>query len=185
MKKIEQEQKKIEIQKEIYLEKFKSEEREDLKEAYLIEINKLNKSIEELKESELSIQEKRKLTAAGYVYIISNIGSFGENIYKIGMTRRAEPLDRVKELGDASVPFLFDVHALIYSTNAYTLESQLHKAFDNKRVNLINRRKEFFDVSLQEIRKEVLENHNGTVEFIETPEAIEYRESLQIKGIYK
>ena len=92
---------------------------------------------------------------AGYVYIISNIGSFGENIYKIGMTRRLEPMDRVDELGDASVPFAFDVHAMIFSDDAPALEAALHRAFDNKKVNMINTRREFFHVTLEEIEEVV------------------------------
>ena len=90
-------------------------------------------------------------TKAGHVYVISNIGSFGDNVFKIGMTRRLEPMDRVKELGDASVPFEFDVHAMIYSDNAPELENIMHKEFDSRRVNLVNSRKEFFKVELQEI----------------------------------
>jgi len=120
-------------------------------------------------------------TRAGHVYIISNIGSFGENIYKIGMTRRLEPLDRVKELGDASVPFLFDVHAMIYSEDAPGMEKNLHNIFNQNRVNLVNNRKEFFNVSLQQIKEEVLK-HKGDVEFIETIEAREYTESLSIRA---
>ncbi|MES1524119.1 GIY-YIG nuclease family protein, partial [Vibrio cholerae] len=91
---------------------------------------------------------------AGHVYVISNIGSFGDNVYKIGMTRRLEPMERVKELGDASVPFSFDVHAMIYSENAPALENELHKKFDFQRLNLINTRKEFFAVTLDEIKNE-------------------------------
>lgn len=96
-----------------------------------------------------------QLTRSGHVYIISNVGSFGENVYKIGMTRRLEPLDRVRELGDASVPFPFDVHALIFSEDAPAMENALHKRFDSKRVNLENTKKEFFRVSIQEICDEL------------------------------
>lgn len=118
---------------------------------------------------------------AGYVYIISNIGSFGENIYKIGMTRRLDPQDRVDELGDASVPFRFDVHAMIFSEDAPTLEASLHKAFDEKKVNMVNNRKEFFNVTLDEIEDVVKENYDKTVEFIRLPEAEQYRESEMMK----
>ena len=83
---------------------------------------------------------------AGYVYIISNIGSFGKDIYKIGMTRRLEPTDRVDELGDASVPFTFDIHAMIFSDDAPALEAALHRAFDSKKVNMVNTRREFFQI---------------------------------------
>ncbi|MGM9534096.1 MAG: GIY-YIG nuclease family protein [Intestinibacter sp.] len=119
-----------------------------------------------------------KNTRAGYVYIISNIGSFGENVYKIGMTRRLDPMDRVRELGDASVPFKFDVHAMIFSEDAPALENALHKKFENKSVNKVNLRKEFFNVSLEEVKKEVIKNHNATIEFTMLAEAQEYRESL-------
>ena len=120
-------------------------------------------------------------TRAGHVYIISNIGSFGENVYKIGMTRRLEPLDRVKELGDASVPFIFDIHAMIYSDDAPSMEKKLHNAFNHKRVNLVNNRKEFFNVSLKEIKEESLK-YNESIEFIETIEAREYTESIAIRA---
>ena len=118
---------------------------------------------------------------AGYVYIISNIGSFGENIYKIGMTRRLDPQDRVDELGDASVPFRFDVHAMIFSEDAPALEAALHNAFEDKKVNLVNNRKEFFNVTLDEIEKVVKENYDKTVDFIKLPEAEQYRESMMIR----
>lgn len=119
-------------------------------------------------------------TRAGHVYVISNRGSFGEGVYKIGMTRRLEPYDRVKELGDASVPFIFDVHAMIYSDDAPNLERTLHKAFEMKRVNLVNNRKEFFNVSLDEIEKEVKVIF-PEVEFIVTHEARQYQESRAIR----
>lgn len=178
IEKIEQEKTKLARQKEVYFERMSTESSEDMKKAILAEIEKLNEQETKLNDNEKSLEEKKKLSGAGYVYVISNVGSFGEEVYKIGMTRRQEPLDRVKELGSASVPFLFDVHALIYSKNAYELENALHKEFASKRVNKVNKRKEFFKVKLEEIKEVVLENYNGTVEFIETAEAIEYRESL-------
>lgn len=121
----------------------------------------LNSKIEELQQRIAEIEEKKRaisqamLTKTGHVYIISNVGSFGENIYKIGMTRRLEPMDRVKELGDASVPFPFDVHAMIRTSDAPGLENALHKHFDQRRLNLENERKEFFRVSIDEIREEL------------------------------
>lgn len=118
---------------------------------------------------------------AGYVYIISNIGAFGENVYKIGMTRRLEPLDRVNELGDASVPFNFDVHAMIFSDDAPSLENALHKAFEDKKINMVNQRREFFNVTLDEIINEVQKNYDKTVDFIRTPQAEQYRESMMLK----
>ena len=118
---------------------------------------------------------------AGYVYIISNIGAFGENIYKIGMTRRLDPQDRIDELGNASVPFNFDIHATIFSDDAPALEAALHKAFENKKVNMVNKRKEFFNVTLDEIKKVVSENFDKTVEYIDIPDAEQYRISQKIK----
>lgn len=117
---------------------------------------------------------------ASYVYIISNIGSFGENVYKIGMTRRLDPMERVDELGDASVPFKFDVHALIFSDDAPALETALHHAFENKKVNMINGRREFFNVTLDEIEEVVKANYDKTVEFVKVPEAEQYRETQKI-----
>ena len=121
----------------------------------------MNSKIEELQQRIAEIEEKKRaisqamLTKTGHVYIISNVGSFGENVYKIGMTRRLEPMDRVKELGDASVPFPFDVHAMIRTSDAPALENELHKHFDQRRLNLENQRKEFFRVSIDEIRQEL------------------------------
>ena len=121
-------------------------------------------------------------TKAGHVYVISNIGSFGNDVVKIGMTRRLEPMDRVKELGSASVPFLFDVHALIYSENAPELERQLHQEFNDYRVNKINERKEFFKVSLADVKQKLLDL-NIEVKFTLAAEAEEYRRTLQIEAL--
>ena len=118
---------------------------------------------------------------AGYVYIISNIGAFGENVYKIGMTRRLDPQERVDELGDASVPFNFDVHALIFTDDAPGLETALHNAFESRKLNKINSRREFFAVSLDEIKSEVRKNFDKTVEWIDVPEAEQYRQSKLIQ----
>ncbi|AFA47271.1 phage protein [Acetobacterium woodii DSM 1030] len=118
---------------------------------------------------------------AGYVYVISNIGSFGENVFKIGMTRRLEPLDRINELGDASVPFNFDLHAMIFSDDAPKLENALHQAFEHKKVNMINQRREFFNVTLEEIETVIKKNFDKTVDIIKTPQAEQFRESQMIK----
>lgn len=150
-----------------------------------------NDVLEKIKEFEIKIQEiennlkdidyRENNKRAGYVYIISNIGSFGENIFKIGMTRRLDPLDRVRELGDASVPFQFDIHALIFSEDAPSLENAIHKSLEDKKVNMKNSRKEFFNVTIEEIEKIVKENFSKTVEFIYKPEAEQYNQSLLIK----
>lgn len=118
---------------------------------------------------------------AGYVYIISNIGAFGENVYKIGMTRRLNPQDRVDELGDASVPFNFDVHAMIFSDDAPALEAALHKAFEDRKLNMVNTRREFFNVTLDEIKEVVKKNFDKTVEFIDVPDAEQFRVSQKMK----
>lgn len=115
---------------------------------------------------------------AGYVYIISNIGSFGNDVVKIGVTRRLEPLERINELSSASVPFKFDVHALIFSYDAYTLESQLHQHFSAHRINKVNNRKEFFKVSIEDIEEVLVSHKNLTIDFEKMAEAQEYRESL-------
>ncbi len=115
---------------------------------------------------------------AGYVYVISNIGAFGEGVYKIGMTRRLDPTERIEELGDASVPFDFDIHAMIFTEDAPKLEAALHKAFEDRRVNMINARREFFRVSLDEIKSVIRQNFDKTVEFVDIPDAEQYRQTL-------
>ena len=140
-------------------------------------------------ETELSAAIDRKakaiaraqLTKSGYVYVISNIGSFGEGVYKIGLTRRFDPLVRVKELGDASVPFPFDVHAVIYSEDAPALENALHREFDDRRVNKVNSRKEYFRVTLDEIRQAVA-RHFGIVTFVMSAEAEQYRKTRAMES---
>lgn len=143
------------------------------------EIELLNQKLAEAHENKERAISRAQMTRSGHVYIISNIGSFGDGVYKIGMTRRLEPLDRVRELGDASVPYLFDVHAIIYSEDAPALESQLHQTFDEKRINLVNPRKEFFKVGLEEIVEAVRANH-GEIEFTLKAEAAEYRQTRAI-----
>ena len=118
---------------------------------------------------------------AGYVYIISNIGAFGENVYKIGMTRRLDPQDRVDELGDASVPFNFDVHSMILYDDSPALEAALHKAFEDRKLNMVNTRREFFNVTLDEIKEVVKKNFDKTVEFIDVPDAEQFRVSQKMK----
>jgi len=144
-------------------------------------INALGKELEDAHAKSERAKSMAQQTKAGHVYIISNIGSFGENIYKIGMTRRLEPLDRVKELGDASVPFVFDVHAMIYSDDAPSIEKTMHKIFDTKRINLVNSRKEFFNVNLDDIENEV-KKISSDAEFVLTTEAKEYRQSNAIRA---
>lgn len=145
----------------------------------LARIEELNQQLQEAQAQSVRAKSMAETTRVGYVYVISNIGSFGDGVYKVGMTRRLEPMDRVKELGDASVPFSFDVHAMIASQDAPALENALHKALDLHRVNRVNRRKEFFRVPIQEIEKLVMA-HEPHAEFTYLAEAEEYRKSTSL-----
>lgn len=156
---------------------------EEKRKLLLSKKRELEESLAELDKQLEEIDYRRSNQLAGYVYIISNIGAFGENIYKIGMTRRLEPQDRIDELGDASVPFTFDIHAMIFTEDAPKLENALHKAFENKKVNMVNSRREFFNVTLEEIEKVVKANFDKTVEFTKIPQAQQYRESLKLKQL--
>ena len=161
MEKVEKEEKHFELAIEKIKEQLE-ETNENQQEKILAKLKELETQLEETKKNKEDVLYRVQNTRAGYVYIISNIGSFGENVYKIGMTRRLEPMDRVKELGDASVPFTFDVHAMIFSEDAPSLENALHKAFSDNKVNKVNDRKEFFKVGLKEIEEVVKKNHNET-----------------------
>ena len=156
---------------------------EEEKQAIFEKKNEIESHLAELDTRLHDIDYKEANIKVGYVYIISNIGAFGENVYKIGMTRREIPTERIDELGDASVPFKFDIHALIFSEDAPALEAKLHKAFENKKTNLINPRKEFFNVTLDEIKEEVKKNHDKTVEFFDLPSAEQYRQSERMRKI--
>ena len=123
-----------------------------------------------------------EMTRSGYVYIISNIGSFGEDVVKIGLTRRLDPDDRVRELGDASVPFGFDTHAMIYSDEAPTLEHALHAEFADRRINVANLRKEFFRVSLGEV-EEAVTRLAPEAGFFKDREAQEWHETLARRNV--
>lgn len=151
------------------------------------ELRRLNEQIQVMGEELRAAREEKDRAISnaekvrnGYVYIISNIGSFGEHVFKIGMTRRDDPMDRVRELGDASVPFEFDVHALIYSEDAPALESELHEHFDRKRVNLANTRREFFNITIDEITA-FARAKNVKAEITRLAEAKEYRETLSLR----
>ena len=115
---------------------------------------------------------------AGYVYVISNRGAFGRHVVKIGLTRRLDPMDRINELGDASVPFRFDIHAIYFSEDAVRLESELHEHFSQYRVNWINNRREFFFASPSEVRKVLAEKVGNLLEFVDSPESTEYLQSI-------
>lgn len=151
-------------------------ERDDLQ----TRIDELSSQNSRLNEEERMIDYREQNARAGYVYVISNIGAFGEGIFKLGMTRRLEPLDRVDELGDASVPFRFDVHALVFSENAPALEAKLHSHFASGRLNKVNGRKEFFRADLKEIEAVIRANYDAVVEVVHTAPAEQYRESLRL-----
>lgn len=186
-KEIEEERKKLEKEQQHYqnalkrinvqLETASEADRtavEEKKAEILAQLDKIDKEF-----SDVDYREANQ--RAGYVYVISNIGAFGENVYKIGMTRRLDPQDRVDELGDASVPFNFDVHAMIFSNDAPKLEAALHNAFADRKLNFVNQRREFFNVTLEEIKQVVRENYDKSVEFIDVAPAEQYRESLKMK----
>lgn len=174
------------INDELKYEKLLDRAKKEIGEATGSHLEKLNLKVAQLEEDLANAHEKSaraksmaQQTKSGHVYIISNIGSFGENIYKIGMTRRLDPIDRVKELGDASVPFVFDLHAMIFSEDAPALENSLHKAFEQNRLNLVNSRKEFFKVNLDQIEKEV-RKFSPKSEFINSAEARHFNETQSI-----
>lgn len=179
-KKIQKEQTHYQTAKEKYLKELTTAE-DSQKEDIVNKIKDIDNHLEEINKNLQDIDYRQSNQRAGYVYVISNIGSFGENIYKIGMTRRLDPQDRVDELGDASVPFTFDVHAMIFSDDAPALENALHKAFDDKKVNLVNNRKEFFNVTLDEIKAEVKKHQEKMIEIKDIPEAEQFRETLMLR----
>lgn len=171
---------KEEAQKVAALEKARAQ----LVDAHGAQLAKLEELVGRM-ESELQEAIERKaraiaraqLTRSGHVYVISNVGSFGDGVYKIGMTRRLDPQERVKELSGSSVPFGYDVHAMIYCEDAPALEAALHQEFAARRVNMINHRREFFRVSLDEVRTAVAQHH-GITTFVTSPEAAEYRQTM-------
>ena len=173
---LEAERERLEKEKQHYLNVLKvvqdtgdQEETARLKE----ELVAIEKGINDVEERTANIR-------AGYVYVISNIGAFGDRMVKIGMTRRLDPMDRVRELGDASVPFGFDVHALFFSDDAVTLEADLHRRFASRRVNRINTRREFFYATPAEVRDALSQIAGNLLEFTDEPEAEQYRLSLQM-----
>ncbi len=144
------------------------------------QIEELERKLAEAQMNRQRALSRAQMTRSGHVYIISNIGSFGEQVYKIGMTRRLDPMDRVKELGDASVPFEFDVHAILFTDDAPALENKLHRAFHHRRVNRVNGKKEFFRVHMTEIVDFVREHHSAEIEFVHEAEAEEYRKTMAL-----
>lgn len=188
-KELEEQRKKIEKEQNHYLNAFMQLQKqlddcpEDQKEALILKKEEIEAQLADIEVTLTQLDYREANQKAGYVYVISNLGAFGENIFKIGMTRRLDPQERVDELGDASVPFNFDVHAMIFSDDAPKLENALHKAFEKRKLNMVNQRREFFNVKLDEIKNVVRENFDKTVDFIDVPDAEQYRVSQKIKQI--
>lgn len=185
-KELERQQKLVEREEE----KFKAEIEYTQKQLNNCQDNdlllQLQEKIKQLQEQLQAVEEKKEEIInlqngkAGYVYIISNLGSFGDNRFKIGMTRRINPIERINELGSASVPFKFDVHSFIFSEDAVGLEHSLHTNLSDKRTNKVNLRKEFFDISIDELEN-LVQELDPTAEFNKTMLATEYRQSLSIQ----
>lgn len=187
-KEIEDELKKLEKEQTHYENVLESLNKQlevttDTTQATVLERRKeeIQTKIEETEKAMQDVDYRQANQRAGYVYIISNVGSFGEGVYKIGMTRRLNPQERIDELGSASVPFKFDVHAMIFSDDAPALEASLHRTFEKDRVNMINNRKEFFRVDLNEI-KNAVHNIDASIEFTDVPEAEQFRASEQMRN---
>jgi hypothetical protein len=188
---LEQQRKQLELEENKYLNEIEkitelksqadTEEKRLACERRLSELNAMIAELESKKSEIIKLQNGQ----AGSVYIISNLGSFGDQVFKIGMTRRQAPIDRINELGDASVPFSFDIHAMIFSDNAVTMESNIHAHFNESRVNKINRRKEFFQVSIEELQQFVNEI-DPSAEFNTTMLAEQFRQTMAVnEGIIK
>jgi hypothetical protein len=133
--------------------------------------------IAEIQQAIEGVLKRAANVRAGYVYIISNVGSFGDSVVKIGMTRRLDPMDRVRELGDASVPFRFDVHAIIFSEDAVGLETALHREFADRRVNLVNMHREYFYATPHEVKAALAKLQGSILSFVDAPEALEWHQS--------
>lgn len=182
-KKINEQKKRLETDINKIGDELRESKSDEEKEKLKLRIRELELALAKSNEDIEQIANKRKRTGAGYVYILSNIGSFGEDVYKIGVTRRDEPQDRVRELSNASVPFRFDTHVFIFSKEAFELEKELHNRFDHKRVNKVNSRKEFFNITYDEVKKIVEENKELVHSFSDKPEAQEYYDTLKIEKI--
>ena len=162
-------------------EQLAVERSEERKQVLLSRKEEIDNNLIDVNKAMVDLDYREANHRAGYVYIISNIGAFGENVFKIGMTRRLEPEERIAELSGASVPFKFDIHAMIFSDDAPKLEAALHSAFADRKINLVNGRKEFFRVTLDEIKRVVEDNYDKTVEFVNLPEAEQFRISEMMR----
>lgn len=185
-KRLMEEKEKLDAEREKYLCEINRLETMKMNSSNVSDIIKIDKAISDIKISMSEIDKKSEEILklqngkAGTVYIISNLGSFGETMFKIGMTRRLDPQDRINELSGASVPFPFDIHALIFSDDAPSLETALHNKLVDKKVNKVNSRKEFFFTSLDELQNLVNEIC-PTAEFVSTMLAEQYRQSVEIE----
>lgn len=185
---IAEERRKLKKEREHYLHAYRDitsrlttasdEERPSLEER----AEEIKGHLSEIDRSFENIDYREANQRAGFVYVISNIGSFGKDVYKIGMTRRLDPTERVRELSDASVPFNFDIHAMIFSDDAPSLEAALHREFSDRKINLVNTRREFFACTLEEIEEVVKRNYDKTVEFVNVPDAEQFRISREMRS---
>lgn len=180
-KKLEKERKQYQQELTSVYERLKDAEGET-KEALEAKKAELEEKLTDNEKAKEDVDYREANQRAGYVYVISNIGSFGDDVFKIGMTRRLDPYERIRELGDASVPFKFDVHAMIFTDDAPGLESALHKEFEDRKLNLVNQRREFFKCSLEEIKSAILKNYDKTVEFTDFPDAEQFRISEKMRN---
>ena len=174
---MEAERKRLEKERVHYensIAKLKEQNRVDEAEALENQLHEINRGLEDVDYRAANVR-------AGYVYVISNIGSFGERMVKIGLTRRLDPMERVKELGDASVPFNFDVHVLHFSKDAVSVEAELHRKFDDVKVNLVNSRREFFYATPAEVKSALLEIDGSVLEYEEEAEADQFRQSASLR----
>lgn len=178
---MERERKKLEKERDHYLNamaKLEASSDAEGAERLRAQLAEIDKAIEDVDYRAANVR-------AGYVYVISNVGAFGETIVKVGMTRRLEPMDRVRELGDASVPFRFDTHALFFSDDAVGVEHRLHEALADKRVNRVNLRREFFYATPLEVKQLLLNIAGEILEYEEEPEAVEFRQSQTMASVYE
>lgn len=162
-----------------YMQKAKDDVEKQL---YIDKIQELEEKLKALAADKENVLEREQNTRAGFVYIISNIGSFGESVYKIGMTRRLEPMDRINELSSASSPSPLMFMRWFSQKTLLRLKHYYTHHFQDQQVNKVNPRKEFFRVDLESIKQLIIENHNSTVQFVDIPDATEYRETLRIES---
>ena len=177
-KELEKERTRLEKERKHYLNSLEALRAKGDTEA----VARLETELGEIEKAITDVDYRAANVRAGYVYVISNLGSFGDGIVKVGLTRRLEPLDRVRELGDASVPFRFDVHAIHFSDDAVGIEAELHRRLADRRVNKVNMRREFFYATPAEVKEHLLEVAGDLLSFEEMPEALEFHQSQTASG---